>query len=70
VGAMLTLVVKPQCYVTSLWKPLKSLVVISWPQTKGSVNMSSLYGEMEMSATWKQVIKSILMGNVYNLYKV
>jgi hypothetical protein len=46
---------------------LKSLIVISWPHTKGSVNMLGLHGKMEMLVTWKQVMKSLLMENVYNL---
>jgi hypothetical protein len=49
---------------------LKSLVVISWPHTKGSVNMPDSHGKMEMLVTWKQVMKSLLMENVYNLYRV
>jgi hypothetical protein len=44
--------------------------VISWPHPKGSVNFSNPHGKMEMLVTWKQVMKSLLMGNVYHLYRV
>jgi hypothetical protein len=57
-------------YVTSYMKPLKSLVVIYWPHTKGSVNMSDQHGKMDMLVAWKQVIESLLMGNVYHLCRV
>jgi hypothetical protein len=51
-------------------KPLKSLVVISWPHTKGCVIMLGWHGRMEMLVTWKEVMKSLLMRNVYNLYRM
>jgi hypothetical protein len=35
-----------------------------------SVNMSDMHGKMEMLVAWKQVMKSLLMGNVYNLCRV
>jgi hypothetical protein len=44
--------------------------VVSWPHTKGSTNMLSPHGKMEMLVTWKRVMKSLLMENVYNLYRV
>jgi hypothetical protein len=51
-------------------KPLKSPVVIPWPHTKGSVNMFDQHGKMEMLVAWKQVMESLLMGNVYHIYRV
>jgi hypothetical protein len=41
---------------------MKSLVAISWPHAKGSVNVLGWHGEIEMLVTWKQVMKSLLMG--------
>jgi hypothetical protein len=42
-------------------KPLKCLVVISWPRTKRSVNMFGYHGKMEMLVTWKRVMTTVLM---------
>jgi hypothetical protein len=50
-GAMLTLVVKPQWVHYKLDEIIKNFVVISWPHTKGSVNMLGPHGKTEILVT-------------------
>jgi hypothetical protein len=70
VSAMLTLMVKPYwvCYKLdeTIGKPCSGLLAsferkheYAWPAWQN--------GDV---VTWKQVMESLLMGNVYNLYKV
>jgi hypothetical protein len=44
--------------------------VISWPRTKETINMLCPHGKTEMLVTWTQMMKSLLMGNVYNLCRM
>jgi hypothetical protein len=54
--------VKLQWVHYKLDETIESLVVISWPHNKGSMNMLGPHGKMEILVSWKQVMKSLLMG--------
>jgi hypothetical protein len=65
VGFLLTLVVEPQWVRVSEIKSLKCHVVTSWAYTKGILYMAE--GRFP---SHRQVMKSLLIGNVYNLCRL